>query len=252
MYQNPQQPQFPPGPMGGPPMGGQPQMAVTAERETTLSDLCQEFFILGCQIRAGTQLPDAESLRQRVMGLFQTMTQRAEQLRIGSADLGEAQYALAAYLDEVIRFSAWQDRDRWSTNPLQKMLFQESNAGINFFHHLNALRGDTRQIARDVVKVYYLCLVLGFEGQYHMGQDNELDNLIKGLRQELSRGRSRVLSIHGLSPDHNSGGRRKFPLVPLAGLAMVLSVIVAVVLYLILASTRGGVVEQINQWGGSL
>lgn len=229
-----------------------PQMMAPVERETTLSDLCQEFFILGCQIKAGTQLPDAESLRQRVMGLFATMTQRAEELRIGSADVGEAQYALAAYLDEVVRFSAWQDKDRWSTNPLQKMLFQESNAGVNFFHHLEALRGDSRQVAREVVKVYYLCIMLGFEGQYHMGQDDQLENMLKRLRRDLSRGKAKLLSVHGLSPDHAGSGRRKFPLIPLAGLAMVLSIIVAVVLYLILASARSGAVEQINQWGGNL
>ena len=229
-----------------------PQMMMPAEREISLSDLCQEFFILGCQIQMGTQLPDAESLRQRVMGLFATMTRRAEELRIGSADVGETQYALAAYLDEVIRMSSWQDRDRWSTNPLQKMLFQESNAGVNFFLHLDALRGDSRAVARDVMKVYYLCIMLGFEGQYHMGRDAELENLVKYLRRDLSRGKSKVLSMHGLSPDHDGGGHRKFPLVPLAGLAMVLSVIVVVVLYLILASTRSGAVEQIQQWGGNL
>ena len=233
-------------------MPPRPQMMAPVEREITLSDLCQEFFILGCQIQAGTQLPDAESLRQRVMGLFQTMTRRAEELRLGSADVGEAQYAMAAYLDEVIRFSSWQDRDMWSTNPMQKMLFQEMNAGVNFFGHLEALRGDSRQVAREVVKVYYLCIMLGFEGQYHMGRDNELENLVKVLRRDLSRGKSKVLSIHGLSADHAGGGRRKFPLIPLAGLAMVLSIIVVVVLYLILASTRSGAVEQIHQWGGNL
>ncbi len=228
-----------------------PQM-MPVERQPKLSDLCQPFFILGCQIKAGTQLPDAESLRQRVMGLFSTMTQEAEKLRLGPADVGEAQYALAAYLDEVIRMSGWQDRQLWSTNPLQKMLFQEMNAGVNFFHHLNQLRGDERASTREVLKVYYLCILLGFEGQYHMGQGNELENMVKLLRNELSPGGGTPLSVHGLSDGHGGGGRRKFPIVPLAGLAMVLSVIVVVVLYLILASTRSGAVEQITSWGGNL
>lgn len=219
--------------------------------ETTLTDLCQEFFILGLQIRAGTQLPDEAALRQRVMGLFQTMTQRADELRIGSADLGEAQYALAAYLDEVIRISPWPERDRWSFNPLQKMLFQEKNAGVNFYQHLAHIRGDTRAVAREVLKVYYFCLMLGFEGQY-AGHGPQLAQIVGDLRQVLAKGESPVLSPNGTRPDGGDGGGRRFPLVPLAGLAVTLSVIISVLLYLVLHLTRTGVVEQLTHWGGKL
>lgn len=217
--------------------------------ERTLADYCQELFLLGLQIQANAvQLPDCDSLRSRVLGLLQSIREQAPRAGHIPADVEEAQYAVTAFLDEVIKSSDWPDRNRWSTNPLQAQLFGESNAGVNFFEQrLPAVRRNSPA----AVEVYYYCIMLGFEGKYRMGHPDELNGLIKDLRRDLGRGAGKLLSKHGARPDDASRGGRGLPLIPLAGVAIAIAVIVVIVLYLLLAESRGDAVELLQRLGRS-
>jgi hypothetical protein len=61
--------------------------------------------------------------------------------------------------------STWEHRNRWRGSPLQDVLFNTKNAGEELFQRLKRLRSE------EVREVYYVCLGLGFSGQYFLEED---------------------------------------------------------------------------------
>ena len=77
-------------------------------------------------------------------------------------------------------------RGFWMSRSLQLHFFQENLAGEGFFQKLQDMRRDTRR--GDVVRVYYQCLLLGFQGRYGIrGGEIELLRLIDQLRPEVEK-----------------------------------------------------------------
>jgi type VI secretion system protein ImpK len=85
-----------------------------------------------------------------------------------------ARFAVFAWVDETFLASQWEGRRQWQHEQLQRRYFQTADAGELFFEKLNAI-GPHQQEVREV---YYLCLSLGFAGQYcHQGDDYMLEQL---------------------------------------------------------------------------
>ena len=65
----------------------------------------------------------------RVLQLFEAIKSRGHRAGVLPAELDDARYALAAYLDEMIHYSDWPGKEEWAKSPLQAALFGESKAG---------------------------------------------------------------------------------------------------------------------------
>jgi len=120
-----------------------------------------------------TAIPDAGALRQQLLGLLEQFSQNALNEGASQSDIDESRFALSAWADEMILRSRWWGREEWQRNSLQMQLFQTANAGTEFFERLARLTPGAR--AREI---YFLALVLGFEGQYR-GSLNERAALIE-------------------------------------------------------------------------
>ena len=83
---------------------------------------------------------------------------------------------------------------------LQEELFGQTDAGVVFFEKLAAFqsRRDSEQLA-NILEVYLLCLLLGFEGRYSGGMRSELDGIAERTRKRIEniRGRGRQISPGG-------------------------------------------------------
>ncbi len=77
-------------------------------------------------------------------------------------DYDLARFALFAWVDEILMGSAWEGKGQWQKEQLQRKYFQTADAGELFFEKLNNLGPDQK----DVREVFYICLALGFSGQY--------------------------------------------------------------------------------------
>ncbi|MBT8341146.1 MAG: DotU family type IV/VI secretion system protein [Desulfatitalea sp.] len=89
-------------------------------------------------------------------------------------DFDLARFAVFAWVDEAILSSEWEGRRQWQREQLQRTYFQTADAGELFFERLNTIGPHQR----DVREVYYLCLALGFSGQYcNEGDDVLLEQL---------------------------------------------------------------------------
>ena len=92
-------------------------------------------------------------------------------------------------------------RDLWIVNPMQLELFGDNIAGEEFYHRLTKLMGQPERM-KDVLEVYYLCLCLGFQGKYRLGNAAERDAVIENLARTLLKSGNR--NVSGLSP-HGRG-----------------------------------------------
>jgi type VI secretion system protein ImpK len=115
-----------------------------------------------------------DQVRSSLGRLITQSEARLEQGRFAREDFDLARFAVFAWVDEAILASRWEGRVQWQREQLQRQYYQTADAGELFFERLNTIGPHQR----DVREVYYLCLALGFTGQYcHEGDDFMLEQL---------------------------------------------------------------------------
>ncbi len=80
----------------------------------------------------------------------------------------EALFAVCAWIDESILCSSWPERAKWGQQQLQRIYFNTTRAGEEFFTRLAALD----EGAKSVREVYDYCLALGFKGRFFRAEDS--------------------------------------------------------------------------------
>lgn len=127
-----------------------------------------------------------ELIHERLISFVDAMRDKARELGMVQRDIDDIAYAIVALLDEVAIDRGEPVRGFWMSRPLQLHFFHENLAGEGFFQKLQEMRRDNRRA--DVVRVYYQCLLLGFQGQYAIrGGEIELLRLIDQLRPEVEK-----------------------------------------------------------------
>jgi len=172
------------------------------EEGMRLADPFSELFILGANLRSARDFGSTDALRQRIIDLFNRAEREGKELGFPEEILSQARYGIAAFLDEMILGSSSPNREEWSARPLQYEFFKEHVAGVEFFNRLDRLRRGL-PASRDLLELYYLCLVFGFEGQYKIHGREKLQELVEGIAREIQprqEGPS-LLSPHARRPD---------------------------------------------------
>jgi type VI secretion system protein ImpK len=174
--------------------------AATARREN-LALLYQGLLTGIVRIHSGRQpLQNADMFRRRTKEALAEVTREAMKRNYAAEHTIETDFAVVAFLDEVILTSKDPARDAWAQKPLQEELFNISTAGELFFARIERLlqRADTPELA-DMLEVYYLSILLGFEGQYATTSKTEVHILAGRLRQRIER-------IRGADPRFSPSG----------------------------------------------
>jgi type VI secretion system protein ImpK len=148
-------------------------------------------------------LSDGESFRRRIKAALQEVERVAVAGGYDSRDVRDTHFAVVAFLDEVILHSKDPVRAEWEQTTLQQDLFGQTDAGVVFFEKLEQFRSrrDSEQLA-DILEVYLLCLLLGFEGRFSGGKRGELEGQMESLRMRIEyiRGRADQISPFGNLP----------------------------------------------------
>jgi len=148
-------------------------------------------------------IADAETFRRRTKATLQEVEHVAIAAGYDARDVQDTHFAVVAFLDSVILNSKDPIRVEWERRPLQQELFGQAEAGVVFFAKLDAFRSrrDSAQLA-DILEVFALCLLLGFEGRYAGAMRGDLEAITHRTRKRIEdiRGRSRLLSPGGGRP----------------------------------------------------
>jgi type VI secretion system protein ImpK len=168
----------------------------------SLAGLCGDAFSLIFHIHAGNDPGHPEDLRKSIALLFQDLDKQAKRSGHSDEDIKAARYALCALIDETILNSRWAFRDKWSEQPLQSEYFGDYMAGERFFDLLEKIRQKGR-LKADLLEIFCMCLILGFQGKYKLRGQDELAQIKHSLVEETNsyRGGLSGLAFHWKIPD---------------------------------------------------
>jgi hypothetical protein len=156
-------------------VGAPPEPAANAPRLTDGED-------------GDNDLTRAQTLHGRLVSLLDEAVRRSIEDGLPREYAETADFAVCAFLDEILLSSAWQGRLEWMSKPLQLSRHDTATAGEDFYRILDGLleKGEKsmpagamplsiRQVAqreenteqrplKTVLEIFALCLVQGFTG----------------------------------------------------------------------------------------
>jgi type VI secretion system protein ImpK len=158
-----------------------------------------------CRVHTGRQrVQDPEDFRGRMKQALTEVASTAARRGYAADDVQESTFAVVAFLDEVILTASGASTTNWVGKSLGEELFDQRDAGEHFFKRLDALRAnrDSQNLA-EILEVYYLCLLLGYEGKFAGGSRGELLQIMANLRERIERilGREPEFSPDRMLPD---------------------------------------------------
>jgi type VI secretion system protein ImpK len=217
------------------------QTATNESQNVTLSNICKDLFLLLVYLRESQIFDPPDVLYDRIVSLFKAMERKAREARIVDSDIQDAKYALVALFDQTI---GWASR-------LELEFFGTSVAGAEFFKKLE--REKEAEARDEVLEVYYLCLMLGFEGRF-VRDPGKLQEYIKEFQTKLTSERLEKLSPHGERPKESIKRSHLsiswwMPLV-FAGACFVASVLVFIMLEQGITDWAGTIVAQMQRFLG--
>lgn len=171
-------------------------------RAERLALLYQGMLTAIVRVQSGKQpLIDAPAFQKRMESLLDEIEREAIKVGYRNQDIQDAHYAIIAFLDETVQRSSDSNRNQWT--PLQAKRYGQAVAGEGVYERLKTIRTrrDSKELA-DLLEVYDLCFLLGYQGQYAVGGRSELDRLIEDLREQIERirGSQAALSPDGILP----------------------------------------------------
>jgi type VI secretion system protein ImpK len=180
----------------------QPAAGSTPREARTLMDLMYDGFYLLFLLRAKQGPSDAESFRNHIKDFLTSVERGATRLGSAAEDVHLCKYAFCATVDELILMSQFKVRDAWQRQPLQLQFFGEQLAGEQFFAKLEALRREGASRIQ-ILEVFHMCLLMGFQGKYLMEGSEKLNYLTARLGDEIAhlKGSRAAFAPHWAPPD---------------------------------------------------
>lgn len=124
---------------------------------------------LMARLRNTANPPDAGDLRERTVRQVRVFEQQARDSDIPLEQLRPAHYALCAAIDDVVLNTPWGNSGRWAEQSLVSTFHQEVRSGQRFFDLLKQMCDNPGKFL-PVIKLMYLCMSLGFIGQYRLSR----------------------------------------------------------------------------------
>jgi type VI secretion system protein ImpK len=198
-------------------------------------------------------VPMPEMIHQQMSIYLEQGARSAKSSGFSQVDVDDIRYALVALVDETMLQRGGAMRDFWLPRVMQLRFFNENVAGEAFFQRLESIRRD--QSRRDVLRVYYLCLMFGFQGQYRVrGGQIELADIIDRVRDDLVRAklldRDLPLSPRPRPNETVNDSRRNLLVVWVSVVAATASILLYLGLKLSLASQVSRLASQIVTLSG--
>ncbi len=200
-----------------------------------------QFRALDASSAVSPQLP-----YQRLCGFIDQMLSLARESGYDEVDVVDMAYAIVALADEVALHKGGSIRDFWMQRPLQLHYFNENLAGEGFFHRLNAVMSDPGRV--DILRIYYLCLLLGFQGKFAIrGGELELDAILRRVKEALRNNlKEQALSVQPLRPKEDMGRAGRIPAIWIALFFLLFSLGLLIVLRIGLDNQSENVVERMG------
>lgn len=167
-------------------------------KEGSLLHLASDTLLIGFEISNQQHDPGIDNLRASLQELIINFLQSGRASGLGKEQVDRAGYVLCAYLDEQVMATPWGGASDWGIHPLLVEFYHDALGGERFFEILE----DAKKRSGDnieLLELQYYCMAFGFEGDYKLGRQGELEKLRNDLYAQIRRYRKDPqpeLSIH--------------------------------------------------------
>jgi type VI secretion system protein ImpK len=229
-------------------------MSQTAGSPTAvaLPDLFADLFSYLMVLQRADEPDSAKALRQRIQDLVREADSKARRAGIPQDLVTHAKFAVVALCDEIVMNSRWELRNEWASQPMALQLFDDLNAGENFFRRLEELRrGRPAEHELGALEVFATCISLGFRGEHiDPAGDARLEDTLGGVaRQVLDArdGHGGGLSPQWHSPEAMPDRVKKLPTWVFVAAMAVLVLALHLILDRLLAWDTAGLVTTLDK-----
>ena len=121
-----------------------------------------------------SEQPPYDEVKTEIHRLVSKSEEYVDRGLVTRDDYEQGRFALCAWIDEAILNSVWLEKNHWLNDQLQRLHYNTTDAGEEFFKRLQNLEFQQR----DLREVYYFCLALGFVGRYcNPGDEYHLEQI---------------------------------------------------------------------------
>ena len=171
-----------------------PQAPPPPLRANSLALAFQDVITVILRVRYRTQrVSDANGFRDSIRKMIAAAAAEGRRLGYSDATTQMALYAIVGFLDESVLNSGDPWFGEWARRPLQEEMFGGHFAGEYFFKHTNDLlnQSDSAEVA-DALELHAVCLLLGYRGKYAFGDNGEISQIIRRIREKIGRIRGQL------------------------------------------------------------
>ena len=185
-----------------------PQMPIVADGAETIDfslnpvvGAAASLLQLMARLRTTYSQPNAMEVRDRALRQVQAFEQAARAAGVTADQLDKARFSLCASLDDLAQATPWGADGGWASRPLVLSFrdvlrsTQGVQSGVGFFRLLDEVKQNPgTELA--VLELMYLCLSLGFQGQYRASRQGpaELDRIREDVYTIIVRQRQEAAS----------------------------------------------------------
>jgi type VI secretion system protein ImpK len=178
------------------------QLAGAPQVRCLLDAMCDGFYLLFL-LRAKQAPKDTGEFRERIKTFLTEVERVTTKLGASTRDIHLCKYAFCATVDECILRSQFDLKQEWQRYPLQLQFYGDQLGGEKFFERLESTRQEGPAKVQ-VLEVFHMCLLLGFEGKYVVDGSEKLAYLTSRLGEEIAmhKGVRASFAPHALAPDN--------------------------------------------------
>ena len=215
-------------------MTSSPASAPQELRTNNLALTFQEVFTVILRTRFAVQrVPNAEIFRDTLRKMIASSLKEASALGYSDEASKMAIYAMIGFLDESVLNSRDPAFADWARRPLQEEMFGGHFAGEYFFRTVTDLinRPSSAECA-DVLELHALCLMLGYKGRFAFGDVNEIQTILRRIRDKIESIRGGYQLFRPLETPAAPPQAKRDPWVRGLALTAVLLAVVTVLAYI--------------------
>lgn len=142
--------------------------------------------MLAAGLRGTEEHRDVDGLYHHLVDEIRAYEDRARDGGCDERTIGEARYVLCTFIDEVVMNTPWGNQSLWASEPLL-LRFEGSTKGGEVVFRMIDDQVDSREPDATLLEFLYVCLSLGFEGQYRVtdGGQRELAEIREALYRRI-------------------------------------------------------------------
>jgi type VI secretion system protein ImpK len=155
---------------------------------------------LVAQLRSTTSHADPAGLRRQLLDRIAEFEAAAGSVGIPPHQVSAARYLLCTFIDEVVDTTPWGAGGAWASRNLLQEFHDERWGGDKAFKLLEKLGQDV-PANRQLLELFYVCLVLGFEGRYRGARNGReqldaiADRVLESVHPTKDRAPARTLAL---------------------------------------------------------